>query len=354
MSNYDPSGTASYTVGLFGIPTQLEKSRVVVIPVPWEVTTSYGSGTSRGPLCVWKASPQIDLFDLELKTSYEQGYHLLEIPAELLKLNDQLRPKALKLREHLENESDMTPAMQKTLVEINEGCARMSEWVHHQSAAALKRGQIPAVLGGDHSCPEGNIRAVSEAHGGKIGVLHVDAHADLRVQYQGFQRSHASIMNNVMTAKWKPEKLVQVAIRDFSAEEHAMIRERTDIETFFDLYLKRDAFEGKSWADSCAAIVECLPRKVYVSFDIDGLSPEYCPSTGTPVPGGLTFDQANYLLGVLVRSGRQIVGFDLNEVAQSPDQSDEWDGNVGARLLYKMCGWSVMSQHKEKGAYIAP
>ncbi len=172
-------------------------------------------------------------------------------------------------------------------------------------------------------------------------MLHVDAHADLRVKYQGFERSHASIMNNVMNATWKPEKLVQVAIRDFSQEEFAMIRERKDISTFFDLYLKRDLFEGKSWSEICAKIVEVLPSHVYVSFDIDGLSPEYCPHTGTPVPGGLTFDQANYLLSAVVHSGRRIVGFDLNEVAPG---EDEWDGNVGARLLYKMCGWSVMSQ----------
>jgi len=341
MSTYDPSGTASYTTGLFGIPTKLETAKVVVIPVPWEVTTSYGSGTSQGPLSVLKASPQIDLFDLELKTSFEQGFHMLEIPASLQKLNDELKPKALQVREHLEEHGQLSESMQTILDEVNRGCAKMSDWVHQQSVQALKRGQIPAVLGGDHSSPEGNIRAVSEALKGKVGVLHVDAHADLRVKYQGFERSHASIMHNVMTAAWKPEKLVQVAIRDFSQEEFALIRERKDISTFFDLYLKRDAFEGKSWADQCAKIVEILPQQVYVSFDIDGLSPEYCPHTGTPVPGGLTFDQANYLLSALVQSGRRIVGFDLNEVA--PGEADEWDGNVGARLLYKMCGWAVMS-----------
>lgn len=347
MSDYDPSGTASYTVGLFGIPTKLESAKVVVIPVPWEVTTSYGSGTSRGPLSVWKASPQIDLFDLELKTSYEQGYHLLALPEDLQKLNDDLKPKALKVREFLEEKGELDATMKPVLDEINAGCARMSEWVHKQAMEALKRGQIPAVLGGDHSSPEGNIRACSEMFKGRIGVLHVDAHADLRDKYQGFERSHASIMNNVMNAPWKPEKLVQVAIRDFSQEEFAMIRERQDITTFFDLYLKRDGFEGKTWADTCNSIVEVLPRQVYVSFDIDGLSPEYCPSTGTPVPGGLSFDQANYLLATLVRSGRRIVGFDLNEVAPNPDdEGDEWDGNVGARLLYKMCGWAVMSQPK--------
>lgn len=341
MSTFDPSGTGSAADGLFGIPTQLETAKVVVIPVPWEVTTSYGAGTSQGPESVLKASPQIDLFDLELKTSYEQGYHMLPIPEELRELNGSLKKKALEVRQQLEDEGELSKSHQALLMEVNRGCAKMSDWVHAQSSQALKRGQIPAVLGGDHSSPEGNIRAVSEHYKGKVGVLHFDAHADLRVKYQGFERSHASIMNNVMNAPWKPEKLVQVAIRDFSQEEFNLIRERKDISTFFDLYLKRDLFEGKSWNEICSKIVEILPRQVYVSFDIDGLSPEYCPHTGTPVPGGLSFDQANYLLNVLVHSGRKIVGFDLNEVAPGPD---EWDGNVGARLLYKMCGWAVMSQ----------
>jgi agmatinase len=344
MSTYDPSGTASHEVGLFGIPTDIESARVLVIPVPWEVTTSYGGGTSRGPETVWKASPQIDLFDLELGKSYEQGYHLLEIPTDLLTMNDQLREKSLQVREFLESNPALDARTKALQDEVNDGCRKMTEWVYAQARAALKRGQIPAVLGGDHSSPEGNIRAVSEAYPGEVGVLHVDAHADLRVAYQGFERSHASIMYNVMSAPWKPKQLVQVAIRDFSQEEHALIESRKDIETFFDLNLKRELFQGKSWAELCTRIGNHLPKKIYVSFDIDGLSPEYCPHTGTPVPGGLTFDQANYLLGQLVASGKEIVGFDLNEVAPGESESDEWDGNVGARLLYKMCGWAVMSR----------
>jgi agmatinase len=344
MTDFDPSGTASHTVGLFGIPSDAQAARVVLIPVPWEVTTSYGGGAALGPMAVWKASPQIDLFDLELGRAYEQGYHLLPIPGELEELNHQLKAKALEVRAHLEDEGALNPPMQKVLAEINAGCARMSEWVYEQAKQILSRGQIPAVLGGDHSSPEGCIRAVSEAVGGRFGVLHLDAHADLRHQYQGFERSHASIMNNVMNAKWKPERLVQVAIRDFSEEEFTQIRERSDITTFFDLNLKRALFEGRSWAQVCADIVAELPEQVYVSFDIDGLSPEYCPSTGTPVPGGLSFDQACYLLRTVVTSGRRIVGFDLNEVAPAAAEGDEWDGNVGARLLYKMCGWAVTRQ----------
>lgn len=337
---YDPSGTASHTVGVFGIPSDLDTSKIVIIPVPWEVTTSYGSGASMGPESVWKASAQVDLFDLELGKAFEQGYHLLPISEELQKQNQILKTKALAIRECLEENGELTEPFQRQQAEVNAGCAQMADWVYQQSRAILGRGQVPAVLGGDHSTPEGNLRAVLEAHP-NAGVLHIDAHADLRFQYQGFERSHASIMNNVMRASWKPAKLVQVGIRDFCFEEYTLSQERADILTFFDLNLKRDLFEGRSWAEICRKIVSELPKQVYVSFDIDGLSPEYCPNTGTPVPGGLSFDQANYLLKTLQATGRQIVGFDLNEVAPG---EDEWDGNVGARMLYKMCGWTVLSQ----------
>lgn len=324
--------------GIFGVPTSEQQAKIVIIPVPWEVTTSYGGGTANGPECVLKASIQVDLFDLEVGASYKKGYHLLEESAEIRKLNKKLKPLAMGVREGLENGHLADP---KKLKEINAGCAEMAESVYLQARKILQRGQIPAVLGGDHSSPEGNIRAVSEAYQGEIGVLHFDAHADLRRQYQGFERSHASIMNNVMSAAWKPQKLVQVGIRDFSDEEYQQISNNEHIETFFDANLKRSLFEGETWGAICKRIVSGLPHQVYISFDIDGLSPEFCPHTGTPVPGGLSFEQANYLIRILVESGRRIVGFDLNEVAPG---EDEWDGNVGARLLYKLCGWTVMSQ----------
>jgi agmatinase len=95
--------------------------------------------------------------------------------------------------------------------------------------------------------------------------------------------------------------------------------------------------------------VTALPERVWISFDIDGLDPKYCPHTGTPVPGGLEFQQANFLLSVLVGSGKKIIGFDLNEVAPSlDDPNNEWDANVGARLLYKLSAWTLLSQGKLK------
>jgi agmatinase len=340
-AKFDPSGTGSSHCGLFGVPTALEKSRIVIIPVPWEVTTSYGGGTSLGPQAILEASPQIDLFDLDLGNAYQKGYHLLPIPKELQETNARLKPRALAIREELEQTGKLSKAQSSSLKEINEACAEMSAWVHGQSKAALKRGQIPAVLGGDHSTPEGNIQAVSEHYKGEIGILHIDAHADLREHYQGFERSHASIMNNVMSAAWKPAKLVQVGIRDFSEDEYNMSRQRADIHTFFDAQLKARSFAGESWGAICKDILKQLPNQVYISFDIDGLDPRFCPGTGTPVPGGLEFDQATYLVRMLAESGRKIVGFDLNEV--SPIEGDEWDGNVGARMLYKLCGWTVLS-----------
>lgn len=219
----------------------------------------------------------------------------------------------------------------------------MAEWVYDEACKILALGKIPAVVGGDHSSPEGVIRAVSEHYKGTVGLLHFDAHADLREAYQGFVRSHASIMFNVMHAPWRPAKLVQVGIRDFCEEENALIEKRSDIRTFFDGDLKTQLFEGRTWAELTKAIIAELPKQVYVSFDIDALSPDFCPNTGTPVPGGLSFDQAVYVLKVLVQSGRKVVGFDLNEVAVGSDPENEWDANVGARLLYKMCGWSVLS-----------
>ncbi|NJL24981.1 MAG: hypothetical protein HC902_07280 [Calothrix sp. SM1_5_4] len=231
-ANFDPSATSSWEAGLFGIPSTRDGARVIIIPVPWEVTTSYGSGTSKGPLHVLRASPQIDLFDLELGTAYEAGFHLLEIPDTLASLNDELKPLASAVRAHHERNGWLNAETEALLETVNRGCATMSDWVHARAREILDEGRIPAVLGGDHSTPEGNIRAVCELHGGAVGILHIDAHADLRESYQGFTRSHASIMNNVMRAPWKPAKLVQVGIRDFSREEFEMIEARTDISTF--------------------------------------------------------------------------------------------------------------------------
>lgn len=342
MADFDPTVAISAEFGIFGIPVTAEEARVILLPVPWEVTTSYGSGASDGPRLVRNASEQVDLFDFETGKSYEAGYHMLPFPDELKMKNDVFKAKAQELI-GLKTELSDDQALQDRLTrEINTACDEMTAWVRGQCEKILGDGKLLGLVGGDHSTPLGAIQAVSKKHGGDFGVLHIDAHADLRKAYQGLTQSHASIMYNVMHDPLKPKKLVQVGIRDFCEEEFELSESRSDIKTFFDLALKRRLLAGESWAALCQDIIRELPKKVYVSFDIDGLDPQFCPHTGTPVPGGLSVDQFFYLMHELADSGRQIVGFDLNEVSSGGAPEDaEWDGNVGARVLYKLCGWTI-------------
>jgi agmatinase len=189
----------------------------------------------------------------------------------------------------------------------------------------------------------GAIRACARARG-PFGILQLDAHADLRRAYEGFDYSHASIMDNVLREVPGVTRLVQVAVRDLCEEEHHRARTQRDrVQTFFDATLAEARFGGTPWGRLAQDIVLSLPQQVWFSFDIDGLDPALCPGTGTPVPGGLGFQEVCYLIRSVARSGRQIVGFDLCEVAPRA-QGDEWDANVGARLLYKMSLWTLLSR----------
>jgi len=349
MNHFDINTTSSSEFGIFGIPCSPEKAQIHITPVPWEVTTSYGAGTAQGPYLIRQASEQVDFFDLEIGKTYEVGIYMKNEPKHILDLNNTLKPLAQELI-HLKTSNPELNAEQKALEtrllnQINQGCSLMTQWVYEQTKETLKLCKWPVVIGGDHSTPLGAIKAISEYYDGKVGILHIDAHADLRKSYQGFHQSHASIMNNVLKLNPKPQKIVQVGIRDFCEEEYNFILEHpNDIKTFFDIDLKRDLFEGHTWNGICQAISGELPEKVYISFDVDGLDPSLCPNTGTPVPGGLSMNEAFYLMYSLHKAGKKIVGFDINEVSASGNLEDEWNGNVGARLLYKMCGWLAKTQ----------
>ncbi len=339
--SFNPNETATDDSGLFGLPFGLEKSRLILIPVPWEATTSYGNGTSHGPQAILKASHQVDLFDFEVGDVYRHGYHMLNIPDAILELNYEMKRKAFEIVNSIE--AGRTPSEENSR-DINDASSRVNAWVYTQAKEQLKAGKLIGVIGGDHSSPFGAIRAIAEACNNQYGILHIDAHADLRHAYQSFQHSHASIMHNVMESAFRPQQLVQVAIRDFSSDENKYIQNSQGrIKTFFEIPLKRRLHRGETWQRLCDEIVSALPDNVYISFDIDGLSPELCPNTGTPVPGGLSFDQATTLLASIAEHGKKIVGFDLCEVSQPKDATNEWDGNVGARLLFKLCGWTMIT-----------
>jgi agmatinase len=140
-------------------------------------------------------------------------------------------------------------------------------------------------------------------------------------------------------------KLVQVGIRDVGSREVEFIeRSKGRVKCFYDQHMRDRQFDGATWSKVCKDIIAALPREVYVSFDIDGLTSEHCPHTGTPVPGGLTFPETCHLLEMLAKSGRRVIGFDLCEVAPSTG-GDEWNGSVGARILYKLLGCTLRSRN---------
>jgi agmatinase len=152
-------------------------------------------------------------------------------------------------------------------------------------------------------------------------------------------------MYNVFRELPDVARIVQVGVRDYCDEEDLLIRENPErLRTYFDPDLRRQQLDGETWSRLVGRIVADLPPEVYVSFDIDGLDPAHCPHTGTPVVGGLSFVEATALLRLLVESGRRIVGFDLCEVAPDPEGRSEWDGNVGARVLYKLIGYALLSR----------
>lgn len=334
--SFDPDAAALEGTGIYGLPHTSDEARVVVLPVPFAATTSYGGGAQGGPDAILSASRQVDLFDLETGRPYERGIAMVDAAPEVSAWDREARALAervIAVGGDIGDDAELGAC----LARVNALCEKLDERVYEDTRAWLDRGKLVALVGGDHAVPLGCIRAHAERYPG-MGVLHLDAHADLRVAYEGFTRSHASIMYNVLEHAPGVAKLVQVGVRDFSNDEHDRIRgSKGRVETFFDADLHARRFEGETWAKIVGGIVAALPMDVYLSFDIDGLDPTLCPRTGTPVPGGLSFQEAAYMVRAVARSGRRIVGMDLVEVVPGPD-GDEWDGNVAARLLYKMIG----------------
>lgn len=340
--SFDPNAPALPDAGIFGLPTTYEEARVVYLPVPWEATTSYGGGTSEGPNAIFNASHQVDLFDLEVEKPYEPGLYMVPLSEEVAEWNVRAKESATYVLDHLGVDSK---EVDEAIASVNHASQKVNDYVKHETERLLRDGKIVALIGGDHSVPLGAFQAIG-AHAGDFGVLHIDAHSDTRKAYEGFTYSHASIMYNACEEVPQLKKLVQVGIRDFCEEEFEYIKSSGDrISTFFDVRLQQAKLKGKPFTETAAQIVGQLPKKVWISFDIDGLDPRYCPHTGTPVPGGLELAEVLALFREIVVSGREIIGFDLNEVAPNlNDPSDEWDANVGARILYKMTAYTLASK----------
>jgi agmatinase len=352
MAPFDPDAAAHPDAGIFGLPDTRDDAHVVLFPVPFDATTSYGGGTHRGPAAILNASVQVDLFDFQFGRIYTQGIHMLPEPKAILKASKDAR----KLAAPIIAKCGADAKDRKTVAKIEKACELVNTHTYHTAWSVLAQGKVPGLIGGDHSTPFGAIRACAEyverlqaterrlaPRDKGLGILHIDAHMDLRPAFEGFKYSHASIMYNVLSEIPEVTRLVQVGIRDFGEFEHDFAESQgRRVVTNYDLDWSTRLSEGESFSALAAKAVRELPQYVYISFDIDGLDPSLCPNTGTPVPGGLSFNQAAVLLKALVDAGKKVVGFDLVEVCPSNDpKQPEWDANVGARVLYKLCGAAI-------------
>jgi agmatinase len=340
LDNYDPSDVGRANGNLCGLPFDYASAQTIIFGVPWEVTVSYNPGTAAAPQQILDASTQLDLYDFDNPQGWQAGIYMPPIDLDLLTKNDYYRQQAALIIDRLERGESLTgePDLTTVLAEINQAGEDLNRWLFDRTQTAITDGKKVGVVGGDHSVPLGYMQALA-THYPDFGILHIDAHADLRDAYEGFEFSHASIMFNALKIP-QISKLVQVGIRDVSQVEIDKIdRSQGRVIGYYDSLVKQQLYSGTTWASICQEAIANLPQQVYISFDVDGLDPKLCPHTGTPVPGGLELEQAFCLCREVIRSGREIIGFDVCEVGNA-----EWDGNVGARIVYKLV--NLMSLRK--------
>jgi len=268
-----------------------EDAKVVVLSVPYEGTVSYGKGTSKGPKAIIKASEQVELYDKEIgKNVSDIGiYTLGEVKAE------------------------ETP---EEMVEIVYGAVKKE----------LAAGKFVVMLGGEHSVSSGAIRAFKEKFS-NLSVLQIDAHSDLRDEYEGSKFNHACIMRRVFDMKIP---FVQVGIRSFCDEEADFIK-RNNLKIFY----ADEIHDNDKWIDEA---VSRLSENVFITIDLDGLDPSIMPATGTPEPGGLDWYTSLKLLKKIAKT-KNIVGFDVVELA--PIDNLHFPDFIAAKLTYKLIGYSM-------------
>lgn len=338
-AEFNPNEIGVKDAGIYGLPHKEADAKVVLIPVPWDVTTSYRSGAAAGPSIILEASPQVDLHHPDFPNLWKDGIYMMEEPVWIHHDSKVAREWAEEVIAQLGSGEPLTSEQQELQAKVNEESAKVTAWLKKESLKRLQAGKLVGVVGGDHSVPLGLMRALAEHHG-EYGILHFDAHHDFRNAYMGFSESHASIMYNASHLR-HITKFVQVGIRDYCQDEADFTKDDTGrYVVFYDQQIKEAAFQGKTWHQQCEEIIKHLPKNVYISFDIDGLAPHLCPSTGTPVPGGLQFEEALYLIK-RVSQERSIIGFDVVEVA---GEEGSIDANIGARLLWNISGYALTSK----------
>ena len=268
------------------------KAKVVVLPVPYDGTTEFKSGAREGPQAIIDASPYLELYDAELDREIsEVGIHTLP---------------------------EVQPHMGSPEL--------MVERVYGIAKSLLDKNKLIAMLGGEHLLTLGMVKACKEKYR-KLSVLQLDAHTDLRDQYQGTKYSNACVMRRV----WELCPVVQVGVRSFSLEERQFMQQQK-IERFYA--------EAATSPDFVSRVVSKLTPQVYVSIDLDVFDPSIMPAVGTPEPGGMSWQQVLELLRA-VGAEKKIVGFDLTELC--PREGPTSCAYLAAKLAYKMMGYATSS-----------
>lgn len=270
---------------------QLEKSKIILIPVPYDGTSTWGKGADKGPEAFLEASENMELYDIETDSEvYKQGIHLTE------PITENSSPEAM----------------------VNE--------VHNITKDFIKRNKFVTLFGGEHSISIGSIRAFNECFD-NLTVLQIDAHADLRESYEGTKYNHACAVYEAS----QTTNLVQVGIRSMDVIEKTVMDEE---KTFF----AHDMVADEYWSDK---VIEAMTDNVFITLDLDAFDPSIMPSTGTPEPGGLLwYETLEFLKQVF--EDKNVVGFDIVELC--PNKNDKSSDFLAAKLYYKMLSYKFAGQ----------
>jgi agmatinase len=328
---FDPEGVGIRNGNIFGFPYSEEEAEVLIIPVTWDATASFGKGTAQGPEAILEASVQLDFFHPEVENAWERKIHMLPISRDLLEVNQHFLKQTEEYISYLEEGGllENSPSFKIMLEEVEKAQKNIQVGLRNRVLDCFKKGKFPITLGGEHSVSLGAIEAAAEKFG-EISIVQLDAHADLRNSYEGFEQSHASIMYNALKLSGVKE-IHSLGIRDVSNSEVCLAK-KDRVKTGYGWDISSKELKGKDWDSICDEMLEGISAPVYLTVDVDLLDPSYCPNTGTPVPGGWSFNQLKYFLSKLRNKGLNIVAADLVEVANA-----EWDANVGARILWELC-----------------
>jgi len=342
-NKFNPNQSITANGNIFGFPFNEENADLIIVPVPWDATTSYGKGSHLGPQAILKASTQLNFFHHELDKAHETKIFMTQVSSEWKKINNQNAEKSSEYVRYLEKEGEEKAIgyFKDEIENINHVHQVLTENLKERCSSLLEQNKLVGILGGEQSVALGLIQALNDRYD-DFGVLHLDAHANLKVEYLGFEQSHASIMRNVLNTCANMSRLIQVGVRELSEVEFEFSKEEDRVSTYFDWAIKKDILNGKSWLEIIREIIDEMPKNIYISFDIDGLKPYLCPNTGMPADGGFELNEIQLLFSEIISAGKNIIGFDLCEVC--PSHENNIDAYFGAQALWELICYTEKSR----------